>query len=84
MNINELYDNRINMDFHTEDELTELFIKVSRHMEAARRGLGIANRLRDPEDQRKHKSILMSNMNKIRKLLRDLDRAIAEYQSEME
>ena len=41
---------------HDENVLNSMFTDIERRIEAARRGLKLANRIRDPEERREHKS----------------------------
>ncbi len=43
--------------------------KLKKMLESAKKGLGIANKLPNDVDRRKHKSRIMRNMNVIRALL---------------
>lgn len=51
--------------------------QIAAMMDGARRGLGIANRITDPEMKKKHLRAIFINMNKIRaalaRQLRDMD-----------
>lgn len=51
--------------------------EIASMMDGARRGLGIANRLTDPEMRKKHVRAIFINMNKIRgalaRILRSMD-----------
>lgn len=51
--------------------------EIASMMDGARRGLGIANRLTDPEMKKKHVRAIFINMNKIRaalaRILRDME-----------
>ena len=48
------------------------FDETAKRLEAARRGLGLANTLKDPVERRKHKSRILGNLNRIRKMLYDI------------
>lgn len=43
---------------------------------AANRGIGLANKLKNPEDKKKHQSRVMSNLNNLRKLLSSIEKEI--------
>lgn len=43
--------------------------QIEHMLDAAKRGLGIANKLKDKEEQRKHRSQILGNLNKIRRAL---------------
>jgi hypothetical protein len=43
---------------------------------AAKRGLGIANRLQDPADRAVHRSRIMGNMNRLRALVRSIEQKL--------
>jgi hypothetical protein len=47
-------------------ELLSLMDATMKQFAAAKRGLGIANRLKTPEDKKKHRSRIMGTMNRIR------------------
>ena len=42
---------------------------IERMFDAARRGLGIVNKLKNPAERKKHASAVLSNLNKIRAAL---------------
>lgn len=46
--------------------------KVQKQLAAAKRGLGLANQLRDPEAKKKHKSSVFTNLNIIGNRLKSL------------
>lgn len=50
--------------------------EVIKQMEAAKRGLGIVNKLEPGEYRRKHASRVMSNMNQIRARMRQIQKAV--------
>ena len=54
-----------------------MFDETARMLDAAKRGLGIANRLKTPEDRKKHRSRIMTTMNHLRSQLRNIEQAIA-------
>jgi hypothetical protein len=61
----------------TESEDTDnLFDETARMLAAAKRGLGIANKLRTPEDRAKNRSRIMGTMNRLRAQLRRIEKAI--------
>jgi hypothetical protein len=43
--------------------------QIASMMDAAKRGLGIVNKMKNPVDKKKHASAVLSNMNKIRSAL---------------
>lgn len=45
---------------------------------AARKGMGIVNKLKNPAERKKHASKVMSNINKLRGLMNRLDKAITK------
>ena len=49
---------------------------LERMMDGARRGMGLANRLRDPVYKRQHLSRIMGNMNRIRAALQRMIRQL--------
>lgn len=54
-----------------------LFDETARMLAAAKRGLGIANKLKKPEDRKKNRSRIMGTMNKLRAQLKRIEQAIA-------
>lgn len=58
------------------DEVYNTLFKLAEQADAARRGLGIANKLRDPADRRKHRSRIMTNLNRMRALIRKAEQAL--------
>lgn len=48
-----------------------------KRLQAARHGLGIANRLRNPEDQKKNKSRIMKNLNLLRNIVQMVEKELA-------
>jgi len=48
------------------------FEQIEKMMDAAKRGLGLVNKLKSGEQKKKHASAVLSNMNKIRGALRRL------------
>lgn len=61
-----------------QDDMTvviDLLDNTMKQFNAAKRGLGIANKLTGP-DKRKHASKVLSNMNKIRAAIRDAERQL--------
>ena len=51
---------------------------VIKQLEAAKRGLGIANRLRDPVARKKHKGAVLGNLNRIRNRLAQIEKLAME------
>jgi hypothetical protein len=56
------------------DAKLEIAIK---RLQAARHGLGIANRLKNPEDQKKNKSRIMKNLNILRRLVQFVEEQLS-------
>jgi len=50
--------------------------RVIDQMSAAKRALGLTNKLKTPEDRRRQRSRVMSNMNKIRANLRRIEKML--------
>ena len=57
----------------TTDEIGQLLQTAGMRYDAAKKGLAIANKLKNPEDRRKHQSRVMSNLNALRQLVKRLD-----------
>lgn len=53
--------------------LEQNFDEAIKRLQAARHGLGIANRLRNPEDQKKNKARIMKNLNLLRRLIQHME-----------
>lgn len=51
---------------------------VIKQMEAAKRGLGIVNKLKPGPDRAKHASRVMGNMNRIRAHIKRIEKALAK------
>ena len=64
----ELYENKRELDEQVSVEGVDLF-QLERMMDAARRGLALANQLRGPT-KKQHMSRVLSNMNRIRAALK--------------
>lgn len=64
------------------DELLNLMGDAILRFEAARKGLGITSKLRDPVERTKHRSAIMSNLNKLRGLTARIDKAISNITNE--
>lgn len=47
----------------------EIIDTITQRLAAAKKGLGLANKLKNPADKAKHRSRMMGNVNKIRGLL---------------
>jgi len=61
------------------DEAVEIpenitFEEISKMFDAAKRALGLANKLRDPTEKKKHVSQVMSGLNKIRAAVHKLEK----------
>jgi len=62
----------------TESEnVNALFDETSSMLAAAKRGLGIANKLKDPEGRKKNRSRIMGTLNKLRAQLGKIAKAVA-------
>lgn len=64
-------------DLHILDENVEIpkhvsLEQINSMFDAAKRALGIANKLKDPADRKKHLARVMSGLNKIRTAIRRL------------
>lgn len=64
---------------HDENVLNSMFTDIERRIEAARRGLKLANRIRDPEERRVHKSKMMAHLNRTRAVM---DKIVKTYYPE--
>ena len=65
------------------DQLMAQLDDAIRRMQAAKRGLGIANRL-SGEDKRRHQSRILGNMNRIRAIIRRVEKEIEQSDNEEE
>lgn len=65
-------------DTSSYDELIDLMGEAINRFTAARKGIGIANKLKSPEERKKHRSAIMRNMNKLRGLMARIDKKIKE------
>lgn len=50
--------------------------QLEKGFDAAKRGLGLANKLKNPADKKKHLSRIMGNLNKLRAALKRIHDAI--------
>lgn len=50
--------------------------QLAKGFDAAKRGLGLANKLKNPADKKKHLSRIMGNMNKLRAALKRMHDSI--------
>jgi len=73
IHFNKLMDRALNEDFSQdsskESDLPEIkkeFDLVMEMLDAAKSGLGIANKLKDQESSRRHRGKVLGNLNKIR------------------
>jgi hypothetical protein len=61
------------LDFENNLELNELFDEAIFRLGAAKRALGFANKLQTPEERKKHKSRVISAMNRLRNFIRVIE-----------
>lgn len=59
------------------EDTDNLFDETARMLAAAKRGLGITNKLKNPEDRKRHRSRIMGTLNKLRAQLGRIEKAIA-------
>lgn len=83
MKFSEFMNSDINENFDVADvpetsDLNAKFMEVERRFAAARKALGIANRLPSPEDRRKHKSRIMGMLNQLRAAIADIQRELGD------
>lgn len=55
-------------------DITHNIFKLMDMLDAAKRGLGLANKLRNPEDKKKNLRMVMINLNKIRHALAKVEK----------
>jgi len=67
-------------DIATGADLRKEFGQAVFRFEAAKKGLGIANKLRNPEDKKKHLSRVMSNINVLRNMVNRLEKEVGKSQ----
>ena len=67
--LNESEESNIMLDEMAVISSTATIDEVAAMLDAAKRGLGLANRLRNPEDKKKHVRAVFINLNKIRAAL---------------
>ena len=56
--------------------LEKQFDEVFQRLQAAKRGLGLANKLETPQERKFHKARVMGNMNKIRHMLYNIQKTL--------
>lgn len=61
-----------------QEELNHKLGEAIKRLEAARTGLGLANKLKNPEDQRKNKSRIMKNLNLLRMIVQHITHELAQ------
>ena len=59
------------------DDLMDQLNEISQRFEAAKRGLGLVNKLSKGPSKTKHTSRIMGNMNRIRGMLRRVEQKLA-------
>lgn len=64
---------------HDENTLNHILNDAERRIDAARRGLSLASKLKDPAERKAHISKMMSHLNRTRTLL---DRVVKEFYPE--
>jgi len=64
------------------DEVYNTLSKATAQLEAAKRGLGLANKLKDPGQRAQNRSRIMGNLNRIRALIRRATKALEAEGSE--
>lgn len=75
----EMMEREVMINEHDENVLNAMFTDIERRMEAARRGLSLANRITDPAERREHKSKMLGHLNRVRSLM---DNVIKQYYPE--
>lgn len=75
----ELLNYQVRIDEHDENTLNQIFADVERRIDAARRGLSIAGKLKDPTQRKEHVAKMMGHLNRTRALL---DRVVKEFYPE--
>lgn len=57
-------------------EIGEMLQTATTRFMAARKGLGLANRLQDPDEKRQHQKRVMKNMNALRMLVKRIEQML--------
>ncbi|QDJ96455.1 hypothetical protein Xoosp13_269 [Xanthomonas phage Xoo-sp13] len=70
------YEVRIVEFGHDENTLNQILNDAERRIEAARRGMSLASKIKDPAERKLHISKMMSHLNRTRTLL---DRVVKEF-----
>lgn len=65
-------------DLPAGQNLNQMFGTAASRLEAARRGLGLSNKLKSPEDRKKHRSKIMTAINQLRGLLGEISRELGD------
>jgi hypothetical protein len=65
------------LDFESDD-LSYLFDEAKKRYQAAKRALGLANKLRDPAQKAENQKRIMGAMNQLRAFNRTLEKSIAD------
>ena len=58
------------------EDVNALFDETSKMLAAAKRGLGISNKLKDPDSRKKNRSRIMGTLNKLRANLSRIAKAL--------
>ncbi len=72
----ELLTQEVRINEHDENTLNAILADAERRIEAARRGLSAAQKLKDPAERKQHVSRMMGHLNRTRTLL---DRVVKEF-----
>jgi hypothetical protein len=56
-----------------EQNLPELLYQAEQQFIAARKGLGLTNKLKDPEQRKKHRSRVMKTLNRLRRQIAEIE-----------
>jgi hypothetical protein len=70
------------VELPTEGDVFVQMAEVNKMMQAAKRGMGLTNKIKDPGKRAMHKSTVMSNMNRIRAAVKRIGKAVAAKQKE--
>jgi len=60
-----------------QDDTGDMLKTATKRYDAAKRGLAIANKLKDPAQKQKHQSQVMSNLNTLRSMLQKIEKKLS-------
>lgn len=75
----QLLERDVHVNEHDENQLNAILNDAERRIDAAKRGLALASKIKDPAERKLHKGKMLSHLNRTRNIL---DQLIKQYFSE--